>query len=461
MRRPSFPLSLLATATLVVSLTACRGGDDGSVVARAANQRWTVEEAASLITPRHDLPAQPTVVQTLANLWIDYTLLATAAAEDSNMTQVDVTGVVNELADDRLLRALRDSVVHLAPMTPAQFDARYASEAPNSFVHARQILLAWPAGATATQKDSVRRAAADLRQQLAGSRQEFANVARTRSQDPATAPRGGDMGLVGKGQLVPSLDKAVFSLSPGEISQPIESPYGVHLLEVEQRVTPSREQFRIEATNRDAARAESTFIAGLERQSAPHLEADAPSIVRKLAQNPRLELGRMEDIKALVTYKDGEVTEGEALRQLQKEPPAMRSQIAQAQDDSIPARYLMSLTRRELLLAEAERRGFRIRPEVRNELILAARRNLKEAARQLSLMPVAGRNPTQAIPESVSNLLTGMLTGQRREVTPLGPMSYALRARYPASTFAKGVDAAVARIEQGRRSADAGPAVRR
>jgi parvulin-like peptidyl-prolyl isomerase len=457
MRRLSrIPLLLAAIALSACSDAGSGGSENGAVVARAADQKLSVVDAAALVAPRTDLPAQKEVIRTLANLWTDYTLLATAATADSTMAQVDVSGIVNEVVEERILRTLRDSVIRFTPIPAAEVKTRYAREGPGSIVQARQIVFAWPDGATPAQKDSVRRALVDLRGRITEKGEDFAEAAKVQSQDPATAPRGGAMGLVTRGQLVAPLEQAVFSLRVGEVSQPIESPYGLHLVKVEARTTPTMEQFRMALINRSAAAAESVYVAGLEKESKPEIVAGAPGIVRTLARDPRFEAGR-GDARALLKYPRGEITQGEVLRHLQKQAPELRNQIAKSADDSIPARLLLSLAHRELLLADAERRGFVMRKDVQDGLTAAARRNLADAARQLGLMPVKG-DSARTVPKSVLILLSNMLTGQQREVTPLGAMSYALRARYPSSMFDDGLDSAVVRVEQARRAAPGAPA---
>lgn len=60
----------------------------------------------------------------------------------------------------------------------------------------------------------------------------FANLAAQYSLDTASAQSGGDLGWVIKGQMVPAFDEAVFALKVGEISQPIKTDYGYHIIQV-------------------------------------------------------------------------------------------------------------------------------------------------------------------------------------------------------------------------------------
>jgi len=64
---------------------------------------------------------------------------------------------------------------------------------------------------------------------------DFAELARRHSEDPGSAPQGGDLGFVRRGQFVKEFETAVFSLSPGEVSEPIETEFGLHIIELIER----------------------------------------------------------------------------------------------------------------------------------------------------------------------------------------------------------------------------------
>jgi peptidyl-prolyl cis-trans isomerase SurA len=60
----------------------------------------------------------------------------------------------------------------------------------------------------------------------------FSDFARRYSGDPASAANGGDLGTVDKGKFVPTFEAAAFALEPNEISQPVESPFGWHVIQL-------------------------------------------------------------------------------------------------------------------------------------------------------------------------------------------------------------------------------------
>lgn len=112
---------------------------------------------------------------------------------------------------------------------------------------ARHILLR-PAGQVSVDQAVAR--LQSLRQQILSGRVGFEQAARELSQD-GSAAQGGDLGWANPGQFVPEFEQVMNRLQPGQISEPLVSRFGVHILEVTDRrqvAVPEREQ-------RDMARA--------------------------------------------------------------------------------------------------------------------------------------------------------------------------------------------------------------
>ena len=90
------------------------------------------------------------------------------------------------------------------------------------------ILIAADAGADARKKAKAK--AEELYAQLKKNPGNFAALAKQHSQDPGSAANGGDLGFFERGAMVKAFDDAVFSMKAGEISQPVESEFGYHII---------------------------------------------------------------------------------------------------------------------------------------------------------------------------------------------------------------------------------------
>jgi peptidyl-prolyl cis-trans isomerase SurA len=110
----------------------------------------------------------------------------------------------------------------------------------------RHILLR--PGPQLTQ-EAAREKLAEVRRQITARQKTFEAVAREISQD-GSAPQGGDLGWASPGMFVPEFERVMEQLPPGQISEPLVSRFGVHLLEVTER----REQPLSTAERRELAR---------------------------------------------------------------------------------------------------------------------------------------------------------------------------------------------------------------
>ena len=97
--------------------------------------------------------------------------------------------------------------------------------------HARHILLR--TNAIVTSQDAWQRLN-KLRQRIQNG-DDFAALAKSNSEDPGSASNGGDLGWVNPGQTVPEFEKTMNALKPNEISAPVQTPFGLHLIQVLER----------------------------------------------------------------------------------------------------------------------------------------------------------------------------------------------------------------------------------
>lgn len=118
---------------------------------------------------------------------------------------------------------------------------------PVEQTHVRHILMFI---SDLTPEDQVLTRLNDIRHRIASGEADFATLARLNSVDNS-ATRGGDIGWVSPGDTVPEFESAMKKLQPGEVSEPVRTPYGYHLIQVLERrqAQANAERSRINARN--------------------------------------------------------------------------------------------------------------------------------------------------------------------------------------------------------------------
>lgn len=74
--------------------------------------------------------------------------------------------------------------------------------------------------------------AKDIQEKVIQAKQSFSDLAKKYSNDPSAKENGGDLGFFDKNQMVPEFSKVAFSLKIGEVSQPVKSQFGWHIIQV-------------------------------------------------------------------------------------------------------------------------------------------------------------------------------------------------------------------------------------
>jgi len=164
-------------------------------------------------------------------------------------------------------------------------------------VRARHILLT-----TAERSiDEAKTELAQIKSRIEGG-EDFATIAQEASEDTVSAARGGDLGFFRRGQMTPEFEQAAFEAQPHELVGPIVTPFGVHLIRVEERR---------EAEVRPFAEVRSQIRATLAARRAPEeIQGVATTLSDELAQVPADEL-TVEQLQAKAEASSGEVIFGE------------------------------------------------------------------------------------------------------------------------------------------------------
>jgi peptidyl-prolyl cis-trans isomerase SurA len=151
-----------------------------------------------------------------------------------------------------------------------------APSAPISQARVRHILIRT---SEQVSESEARRRLATLRERLVSGAADFADLARANSDD-ASAARGGDLDWIYPGDTVPEFERAYQELKVGEISEPVRTPFGYHLIQVLERrsadMSPERRrlQARLAIRERKADEAFQEWLRQLRDQAYVELRLD-------------------------------------------------------------------------------------------------------------------------------------------------------------------------------------------
>lgn len=130
----------------------------------------------------------------------------------------DVTGPVRSGAGFHIIKLLERRLPGLPPTTVTQSRARHILLVPSTQLGEAQA------------RDKLN----DFRRRILAGETDFATLARQNSQD-GSAAQGGDLGWASPGMFVPEFERVMDQLAPGQISQPLISRFGVHLIQLMER----------------------------------------------------------------------------------------------------------------------------------------------------------------------------------------------------------------------------------
>ncbi|MGB7036057.1 MAG: peptidylprolyl isomerase [Xanthobacteraceae bacterium] len=205
----------------------------------------------------------------------DVIIVAQAAEKQNIADRADVKHRIaferNKVLMDALLQdtgkaALTDDALHKV------YDEAVKQMPPEEEVHARHILV--------PTEDEAKEIEAELKKGA-----DFATLAKEKSKDPGAAD-GGDLGYFTKDQMVPEFSAAAFKLDKGQISDPVHTQFGWHIIKVEDKrtkPTPTFDEVKPQLENYVAHKAQAELVANLrkdatiERLDKPTAATPAPA----------------------------------------------------------------------------------------------------------------------------------------------------------------------------------------
>lgn len=275
-----------ASAAAPAAAPAAEGS--GEVVARYGDQTLTADE---LVVELQRLPQRSRSTmdadarKRFVENYVLNDLLYAEGLREGLGNDPDIERQVNDLRRrlvvQRVVRKLQD----MPPVTDEQAKEYYDAN-PDRYstttIKARHILV----------KDEEK--AKELHQQVTQNPDQFADLAKANSADTASARKGGDLGFFGRGRMVPEFEAAAFALeTPGQISEIVKTPYGYHIIQLEERRDGEQKPFdqvkeQIRATLRNEAMQAKTkeYYDGLKAKSNLTIDEEALERVAKSVPEP-------------------------------------------------------------------------------------------------------------------------------------------------------------------------------
>jgi peptidyl-prolyl cis-trans isomerase C len=122
--------------------------------------------------------------------------------------------------------------------------------------------------------------AQDVRKKLVAG-EDFAALAVKESDDTQSGSKGGSLGLFRRGQMVPAFDEVAFKLAPGEVSEPVKTQFGYHLIKIESQEKWAFEDAKPEIERRLKPEAAMKTLQDLEKKGNVELDPEFFSVPKQ------------------------------------------------------------------------------------------------------------------------------------------------------------------------------------
>jgi len=454
-------VGFVAAGTLLV---ACSGLKDAltahvDVVARAGSQELSVTRLGDLLgNAKIQVGVSRDNAAIVTEMWTSFQQLAYAAAHgDSLNDKKAIDLAIAPIVNAQKLQRFMDSVSKTFKVDSGSESAY--NQASGGLLAARHILIGYKnqgVPPSAAEKDSLKKKADVVRAQVTPA--NFTEMAKKYSTDPSAAQNNGNLGVFEKGIMIPAFSTATAALKPGEISQPVETNFGFHII---QRLSyaDAKNDFSAKFSQTAVRVADSTYMAQLATSENLQVKDNAATMIKDAVKDvPK----HRNDKTVLATAKAGDLTIGDFLGWLETFPPQQQitQRIPQA-PDSVLKPFVKQIAVQSLLLKRAETAKIDIAAPEKLNMYNEIGQLVTNVWQALGIDPKALSDSAKSTAEKekvaaarVDAYLDKMMAGQAQPLSPPPPLKKMLEAKYEASVNSAGIDRAVERATKVRASAD-------
>jgi parvulin-like peptidyl-prolyl isomerase len=456
--------SLVGFAVVLAASAACGGLKDAltahvDVVARAGSQELSVTRLSDLLgNAKIQVPVTRENAGIIAEIWSGYQQLAAAAAKGDSLSDKKVIdAAIAPIINAQKLQHFMDSVSKSFKADSGS-EAAY-NQAAGDLLAARHILIGYKNPSvppSSAEKDSLRKKAEQVRAQVTNA--NFEEMVKKYSTDPGAAQNKGNYGVFEKQAMVAPFSNGTAALKPGEISQPVESQFGFHII---QRLTYAevKNDFAAKYTQAAARIASTTYLAQAETAAKIQVKDNAPATMKTVAKEAAK---HTTDRTVLATFTGGDLTAGDFLSWVETAPPQQQilQRVPQA-PDSILKPFAKQLAVQQYLLKRANDAKVDITPKERETMYTEIGQLVTNIWQTLGIDPKALSDSAKSTAEKerlaasrADAYLDRMLAGTAQMISVPSPLKKMLNAKYETSTNEAGIDRAFERAQHVRAASD-------
>ena len=435
------PVCLLGA---LAGLAGCSDLTDRGVVARAGDWTLTEERLAELLVMAQPFPLDSVAVAEMVNHWVAAAAMSLrAAAGDSLLGSEALEAFAWGARREGILAADREQRLGAAVAVTSAEAAAVHEEGSLRLV--AQVLRRTDPGMSSSLRLQQQRTAERLLQGIADGGSWIDAVAE--SEDEASKPSGGVIGLFGPEELPSTLDRVAFRLEPGQVSPVTQSSEGFHII---YRPTFAEVEFQFIGLLRDRRLAEADAVTNQEERDARNFAvvAGGPATLARIAREPGAWLeseqplanwdARIDAVGASVPGRPaGQLTAGVVARDFFFVPPPALALLAEATVEERED-LITSVGIRELRIADAAARGMTLNPSVEESFLAAHADQMEYWSRALALGG-AGAATREALASHMERIVS-----REEPVRVIPPLFEAwLRGRLDTRVRARGILVAI------------------
>ena len=218
--------------------------EDDPVLAKIGNSKITMADLKRIMNyydpeKQKILEQKPQYKVTLVQRIVKGIVISRIAREKGFDKREDVKEQVELLTNDFLVSEyLKKEIIDKIHATEEDMQLYYKAKQEEfkipEMVKARHIFVKVEKTASDEEKKKAKDKAEEILKRVK-SGEDFAQLASELSDDKGSKTKGGDLGFFPRGRMVPPFEQAAFSLKPGDISEIVETPFGFHIIKVEEK----------------------------------------------------------------------------------------------------------------------------------------------------------------------------------------------------------------------------------